>query len=163
MKIVSNTGPIIGLAKIGRLSLLKSISSEVLIPPMVYRELMGKIGSEWEQIESALNEFIRVTELKSLDKATKLALAELDEGEKQAIGLASTVGKDVLLLLDDRAGRKVAEKLNIPTTGLLGILLFVKEKGLVENVRQLIEELRNNGYWLSDDIIDIIKQLAGEK
>lgn len=51
MKIISNTGPIIGLAKIGRLSLLKSIAKEVLIPPMVHRELLGKVGNEAEDIE----------------------------------------------------------------------------------------------------------------
>lgn len=39
MKIVSNTGPLIGLAKIDSLSILKDIASEVLIPPMVHREL----------------------------------------------------------------------------------------------------------------------------
>jgi len=36
MKIISNTGPIIGLAKIDRLFILKNIASEVVIPPMVY-------------------------------------------------------------------------------------------------------------------------------
>ena len=50
-----------------------------------------------------------------------MALADLDEGEKQAIGLASNLGKDVLLLVDDRVGRRVAEKLNIATTGLVGL------------------------------------------
>ena len=39
MKIISNTGPIIGLAKIDKLSLLKELAEEVLIPPLVYREL----------------------------------------------------------------------------------------------------------------------------
>ncbi len=38
MKIISNTGPLIGLAKIDCLSILKMIASEVLIPPMVHRE-----------------------------------------------------------------------------------------------------------------------------
>jgi predicted nucleic acid-binding protein len=40
MKIISNTGPLIGLAKIDCLSILKMIASEVLIPPMVHRELV---------------------------------------------------------------------------------------------------------------------------
>ena len=35
MKVISNTGPIIGLAKIDKLSLLKELSEEVLIPPLV--------------------------------------------------------------------------------------------------------------------------------
>ncbi len=47
MKVVSNTGPLIGLAKIGQLLLLKSMYTEVLIPPIVHRELLGKV---WKRI-----------------------------------------------------------------------------------------------------------------
>ncbi len=109
-----------------------------------------------------MHDFIHVTELKTLEPATESAIADLDEGEKQAIGLAATIEDDVLLLLDDRAGREAAKKLNIPTTGLIGILLFAKEKGLIENIKSFIEEIRNCGYWLSDEVIDVAKQLASE-
>jgi predicted nucleic acid-binding protein len=60
MKIVSDTGPIIGLAKIGKIILLKNIADEVIIPPMVYKELFGKIGPESNEIDQALNTFIMV-------------------------------------------------------------------------------------------------------
>ena len=53
MKIVADTGPIIGLAKIGRISLLKDLASEVLIPPIVHKELYGRIEVESEQIDQA--------------------------------------------------------------------------------------------------------------
>jgi hypothetical protein len=162
MKIICDTGPIIGLAKIGKISLLKSIAEEVLIPPMVYKELLGKIGDESIQIEGALNDFIRIKESDAFDSAAETAFAGLGEGEKQAIGLAFSIEKDVLLLLDDRAGRVCAGKINIPTIGLIGLLLISKQKGLVEKVSPLIEELRNKGYWLSDEIINIARRLAGE-
>jgi len=61
MKLVVNTGPIIALAKIGKLALLKELAPEVFIPPTVYRELLAKFGAESEQIEQALTDFIRVT------------------------------------------------------------------------------------------------------
>ena len=41
MIIVADTGPIIGLAKIGRIALLKKLATEVLIPPIVHKELYG--------------------------------------------------------------------------------------------------------------------------
>lgn len=163
MKIISNTGPIIGLAKIDSLPILKEIASEVLIPPMVHRELLGKIGIESERIDKVLNDFIRVAELNPLDSVTIEILADLDEGERQTIGLASTFSEDVLLLLDDRVGRLAAEKLNIPTTGLIGILLLAKEKGILENIRSLIDNLRKQGYWISDEVADTAKRLAEEK
>jgi hypothetical protein len=163
MKIVSNTGPIIGLAKIDQLFLLKNLASEVLIPPMVYRELLGKVGIESDRIDRALNELLHVTELDPLDPATEGAISGLSEGEKQAIGLASTIRGDVLLLLDDRAGRKVSEQLNIPTVGLVGLLLLGKEKGILQNIGSLVDELRTHGYWLSDEVTEVAKRLAGEK
>ncbi len=163
MKIVSNTGPLIGLAKIDPLSILKDIAAEVIIPPMVHRELLGKTGIESERIDNALNDFINVIKLKPLDSAIEDASADLDEGERQAIALASTFSKNILLLLDDRAGRLVSEKLNIPTTGLICILLIAKDKGILQNIGLLIDELRNQGYWISDEVADLAKGLAGEK
>jgi len=39
---------------------------------------------------------------------------------------------------------------------------MAKEMGFVESVGPLIEDLRHNGYWLSDDLITTAKRLAGE-
>lgn len=162
MKIASNTGPIIGLAKIDLLFLLNQIASEVLIPPMVYRELMGKTGPETAQIDKALKEFLKVADLKPLDPAVEIAISILDEGEREVIGLASTTPGDILILMDDRAGREVAEKLNIPVSGLVGILLLAKEKGILEKIGPLLVELRDKGYWLSDDVVQTAQRLAKE-
>ena len=52
--------------------------------------------------------------------------------------------------------------MNIFTTGLIGLLLVAKEKGFVESVGTFIKELRNKGYWLSDDIMKTAIKLAGE-
>ena len=60
------------------------------------------------------------------------------------------------------AGRKAAKNLTIPTTGLAGFLLAAKERGLITKVVPLMEELRNKGYWLSDELVDAAKRLAGE-
>ncbi len=162
MKIVSNTGPIIGLAKINRLSILKDLAGEILIPPMVHRELLAKTGNEAILIDEALNSFIHISPVPPLDPSVKTIIADLDAGEGHAIGLASVFSGDVLLLLDDRAGRTAAERLNIPTTGLVGLLLLAKERGIVASVSELISELREQGYWLSDRVVVIARQLACE-
>ena len=98
MNIVSNPGPIIGLAKIGRLHLLKALAEEVRIPPFVHRELFGKTGTETREIEKALNDFIRVIAVSVSETSEVAVLNDLDEGERQAVELASAMGKDVLLL-----------------------------------------------------------------
>ena len=47
MIFVCNTGPLIALAQLSRLSLLQDVKGErILIPPMIQKELWGKIGPE---------------------------------------------------------------------------------------------------------------------
>jgi predicted nucleic acid-binding protein len=162
MRIVSNTGPIIGLGKIGLLFLLNQLASEVVISPTVRRELLGKIEPETEQIDKALNEFLKIADLKPLDPAVEIAVSGLDDGEREVIGLASTMSGDILLLIDDRAGREVAQGLNISISGVAGILLLAKEKGMVGELSPLLEELRDKGYWLSDEVLQAARRLAGE-
>jgi len=162
VKIVADTGPIIGLAKIGRISLLKKLATEVLIPPIVHKELYGKIGTESDQIDQALSDFVHVVELGSLELNIDEHLINLGEGEKQSIFLASTLKKEVLLLIDDRAGRQAADNLKISKIGLVGILLLAKKRGLIDNVESLLEELRAAGYWLSDQVIAVARKIAEE-
>jgi predicted nucleic acid-binding protein len=162
VKIVADTGPIIGLAKIGKIYLLKKMATDVLIPPMVHKELYGKIGSESAQIEQALNDFIHVIEIGPLNLNLEKPFTNLGEGEKQCIFLASSLERDVILLIDDRAGRQAADSLNISKTGLVGILLLAKKRMLIENVASLLHELRAAGYWLSDEVIAAARKLAEE-
>ena len=91
MKIVSDTGPIIGLAKIGKIKLLEKYADEVLIPPMVYKELLGKIGPESEEIDNALSSFIKIANLPKIEGELQNIISDLDEGEKQAIALAYSI------------------------------------------------------------------------
>lgn len=54
MPVVSDTGPLIALAKADNLSVLKRLFGQILIPPAVYRELMAKSGPEAERLDRAL-------------------------------------------------------------------------------------------------------------
>ena len=161
MKIVADTGPLIGLAKIRKLALLRSVADEVLIPTMVHRELLGKPGAEAEEIDRALQTLLRVAKSGTMTSTVEKATARLDEGERQAVVLAAQ-NREVVLLMDDRAGRNVARQLAIPTVGLAGLLLLLKEKGQVEYVTPLLHELRQKGYWLSDKVIATAARQAGE-
>ena len=58
--------------------------------------------------------------------------------------------------------RQAADNLKISKVGLVGILLLAKERGLIENVVSLLQELRSAGYWLSDEVIATALKLAKE-
>lgn len=163
MILVSNTGPIIALAKIGHLSLLQALGwDSVLIPPRVHRELFGKIGPESAHIDAALTTFLRVVSPPDAPESLRSSVAGLDEGEQEVIVLAATLDEPSPVLLDDRAGRAIAKSLGLRVTGTVGVLLLAKKRGLITAVAPLLEKAREQGYWMSDALIRLAKGLAGE-
>ncbi|MGO9202531.1 MAG: DUF3368 domain-containing protein [Limisphaerales bacterium] len=125
-------------------------------------ELLARTGLETALIAAALKDTIQVKVPAVQDPAAHSMLRRLDEGEKQAIALARSFPGPVLLLLDDRAGRIAAQKLGLPLTGLAGFLLLAKRHGLVTAVTPLLGALRSLGYWVSDEVVNVVKNLAGE-
>jgi predicted nucleic acid-binding protein len=128
----------------------------------VQLELVAKAGSETALIAAALNATIQVKAPAVLDAAAETVLRRLDEGEKQAIALARRLPAPVLLLLDGRAGRTAAQKPGQPLAGLAGLLLLAKRHGLVTTVASLLAMLRTRGYWVSNEVVAVVKNRAGE-
>jgi len=160
MTVVSNTGPLIALAKADRLSLLERLFKQVHIPPAVHRELLAKSGPEVARLDDALAGFIQVTPTPRIPPEVKAATSRLGPGEQQAIALAYELKAP--LVIDDRLGRAAARRLGLAITGLAGVLIRAKETGLIPSVRPLLDEIRRQGYWLSDELLDIAARLAGE-
>ena len=124
--------------KIGELDLLKNVFETIVIPRIVYEELCV-IDKQKKIIEQA--NWINVVDLKNLSLKTTLLL-EVDKGEAEAIALAIELKADYLLI-DEQAGRAVAERLGIKITGIIGILIQAKQKGLIEKVKPYLERLMN--------------------
>ncbi len=162
MIVVSDTGVIIAFAKIRKLNILKSIFGKIFITTVVHKELMAKLGDEGEEIDQALNEFVNIVNISKSLKERDTSVKELGLGERQSIEYAYSNITNTILLIDDKAGRRVAKRLKIKTIGTMGVLIVAKKRGLIENVTNIITEMRENGYWLSDSIIETTKRLAGE-
>jgi predicted nucleic acid-binding protein len=68
-----------------------------------------------------------------------------------------------LLLIDERRGRLVALRLGLATTGLMGVLLLARKKGLIESIRPLLDDLRRvAGFWIGDALYSQVLREAGE-
>lgn len=160
MTIVTNTGPLIILAKIDRLELLQRLFASVAIPPAVHRELMAKSGIEVRRLDAALKQYIEVVAEPDLIPAVKIVTDHLDAGEQQAIALA--YARNSMLVIDERLGRQAARQLGLTVTGSAGVLIDAKQRGYIPAVRPLLEAARRQGYWLSDELITIATKLAGE-
>jgi len=158
--VVSNSTPLIHLAKIGRLDLLRKFFGEVFIPKAVYREcvLEGKGSKDAELIEKA--DWIKVVEIKD-ETLKKSLMLELDEGESEAIVLSLEMNAD-LLLIDDYDGREVARALGLKVTGTIGVLLRAKFREKIPSLRVELEKLKETGFWLSEGLYKRILEEAGE-
>jgi len=92
---------------------------------------------------------------------TQLLSAGLDQGESEAIVLASELPAD-LLILDESNARMVARRRDLPVTGTLGVLIAAKDAGMVAAIRPLLSQLSAAGFYISPQIIAHALGLAGE-
>ena len=160
MTIVTNTGPLVILAKIDQLGLLQQMFTRIVIPPAVHRELMAKSGIEVRRLDAALTQFIEITAEPELLPAVQIVTDHLDAGEQQAIALAHA--RNTTLVIDERLGRQAARQLGLTVTGSAGVLIEARRRGYIPAVRPLLEAARRQGYWLSDELIAMAAKMAGE-
>ena len=159
--VVSDTGPLIALAKVDQLHLLERMFGEVLIPAAVYRELLAKPGVEAVYLDRALQGFLKVVSVSQIPPEVDFVTLKLDQGEREAV--ASAYEHNALLILDERLGRLAARRLGLSVTGIVGVLIQAKSSGLLVAVCPLLETMRQHGYWLSDGVLDIAARLSGEE
>ena len=95
MAVVSNSSPLIALARIQRLDLLPAIFESVLIPPAVAREILPSIP--------VLPTWIRIQAPGVLPPASLLR-RRLGDGEWEALALAIELRAD-WIILDDLPAR----------------------------------------------------------
>jgi len=160
MLVVSNTSPILNLALIDRLSLIREQFTTVTIPKGVLKELrIGENLPGSQNILDALDvKWMQVKEVQ--DSATlRILKRELDAGESEAIALALEI-KAQRVLLDESEARRIAKDLGLKVTGVLGILLRAYRQKQIPSFRAEMENLREKaGFFISDHLFeDIIAQ-----
>jgi hypothetical protein len=150
------------LITLGKLELLKSLFSDVVISREVFEEL-GRISFLQIKTQQAINEgWLTVVDTPDPVLVNRL-LQQVDLGEATAITLALTLAAD-FLVIDERAGSKLAETFGLRTVGVLGILLESKKAGLIPVVQPLLDQLRTEvGFWVSDRVYTYVLEIAGEQ
>ena len=153
MPVVSDASPLILLAKIRRLNLLKKLYSEVLIPREVEKEVTRREASP---IISGIREgWIKVEELKLSSEVKEMGEnLGLHEGEMYALSLALQANiKEVLA--DDKLARVSARILGLKTIGCLGVVMKAYETGVITRIEAVnaIQKLVKAGLWISPEVL----------
>jgi predicted nucleic acid-binding protein len=160
MLVVSNTSPILNLAIIDRLSLIREQFTTITIPKGVLEELrVGENLPGSKNILDALDaKWLQVEEVQD-SAMLRILKRELDAGEAEAIALALET-RAQWVLLDESEARRIAKALELKVTGVLGILLRACRQKLVPSLRSEMERLREKaGFYISDPLFeDLLKQ-----
>ena len=152
MKAIANATPLIALALLERLDLLRNLFDEVIVPVAVYDEVVtnayGRPGAalirqvDWLQLASP-----------GVQLTIEPMLLGLDPGETAVLLLARESDPD-WVLVDERQARRVARAMGLPVKGTLGILLSVALSGLLsreealEDMKRLVDSgIRVSPRW----------------
>jgi len=156
MIVVSNSGPLIALAKLNLLDLLENFFGKIVIPEEVWREVVekgiGKPGAE------AIRKAGWIEVKKVEDMSVDILSKELDKGEAEAIVLAKTLNAD-LLLIDERIPREIAKSLGIKVVGTLALICEALRRGIIKgSYGDIVLEMRARGIWISDEVVEEVKR-----
>lgn len=161
--VVSNAGPLIHLAKITLLHLLKTLYGEVITPSGVKIEAVDqgreKGSPDTIHVEKAIQEgWIKIEEVKpNRNFADTAKVAGLQATEIAVVYHAYRT--KALILLDDEAARVFARTLGITIRGSLGIVLQALKEGRIsrDEATEALDKLAETMH-LALDVYRLVKK-----
>ena len=151
--VVCDASPLIVLARVEHLDLLRQLFGRVLVPPAVWSEVTHRpdapgapavARAEWIQVRAP-----------SVVPTSKLGL-----GEREGMGLAAEL--HALLIVDDGLARAAALAMGITITGTLGILRRAKHEGLLGAVGPILDRMQANGLRVAEPLVHAFLGELGE-
>ena len=158
--VLSDASPLIALSRINGLAWLPSLFGTVTMPPEVYREVLPGLDLPGEDaITQALS--AGGLDIAGPGPGTP-ALPELDEGESACIRIALAHDGPTLLLMDERAGRAIAQERGLRVAGTAAIIGLAKQRGLIPSARELFALLHAAEFRIAPEVIRTVLQRVGE-
>jgi predicted nucleic acid-binding protein len=167
--IVVDSTVLIALAKLHRLQLLTALYGPVLIGPIVKAEVIDRgkatstpdVAAVEQAVEDNRVQIVRLTQKERRLYERILRTTRLDEGESEAIALASTRG--LTLIVDDKEARHTAAALGVRFLGTAGVLLeaFINKQMTHSELEDAIMDLAGI-IWLSPTVVSAVLKRARE-
>jgi len=169
---VADSSPLIYLAKVDKLYLLKELYRFVKMPEAVYREVVVK-GKEkgFEDAFRVENEigkflFVHVPEedfVKFVKKRLEDSGFKLGLGEIECIALCLNTN-DTVLLSDDEDAKTFASVFGIKGKGTIYLLLKSCKAGLLSKreCAETFERIVRAGFWVNPEIVSLFYRTLDE-
>ena len=161
MIVVSNASPLITLARIGRLDLLRALFGRIHIAAEVHQEVVMRGGGR-----PAASGVQAADWIETHPEADAPALAALHRahalgaGELATVLLAGALRAE-LTLIDERSARRLAQTRGLAVMGCVGLLETGHRRGLVHNLRDCYHALLVHGIRIERQIHDRSHAAAG--
>lgn len=165
--VIADAGPMIALARIDSLALLRGLFGRVCITRTVRDEILPAASAfpDAVALAHALAEgWIDVVDVPQDD--WKPLNPGVDAGEASAIHAACVwrdAGDAVLLVMDDRAGRLEARSQGLALIGTAAVIALARTEGLIPAARPLLKRLTQSGYFLGPAVITAVLAEVGEE
>ncbi|MGM0412595.1 MAG: DUF3368 domain-containing protein [Pseudomonadota bacterium] len=159
-RVAVNASPLILLGKVERLSLLEAVGQGLHVPGAVRRELLAK--SDGEPIVDAFTKLRGAAFLEEVAIADSVRVWDLGAGETQVIAAALEHGMSTVVV-DDRQARRCAHAMGLKVVGTLGVVARARQMGAIASAASVIEELRQAGLYIADDLVQLALRELGER
>jgi predicted nucleic acid-binding protein len=169
VKVVSDAGPLMALAKVGRLDLLFQVFPRIWTPPAVYEELITaglRLGAPDALLLEGCyrSEHIAVRTPRAMPAEEERVLGS---GEAQSIRLALEEQAEWLLIDDFDARRAASDQLKAAgletrVTGTLGVIVMTYQRRLIprQTALEVVEALTARpDIWISADLSRRIRDI----
>lgn len=155
MIVIADNSLLSAFAEIGQLEILKRLYGRIVIPESVAKE------ASHPNAPKALRDWI-ASQPPWLDRVPDptnilLETSSLGAGEASAISLAWNHRANSLILLDDRAARRLADAMGLRITGVGGILVAAARLGMLDFEASLAR-LQQTSFRLGDAIVKDLRR-----
>ena len=157
---VVDTSPLIFLAKLNRLDLLRKSADQVVAPPAVFQEIAEHPDEASVRIDDARLSWLSVGTVRDR-RVVDVLMADLDAGESEVIALAMET-KAERVVLDDLDARRFAHRVGAAPVGTLGLLLAAKLRGELPSLGSEIDRLQRAGFRVSPALSQALLREADE-
>ena len=163
MKLMDTSSIIFFLDEIPEYEFIITFSQNgeiMIITPVVENEYYEKSGNNTNSdynLNNLLKDKILLKDNCEINEIFKKRYFKLGIGEKSIMSLAleyKEQNKEYYCVLDDSDARSIAEKLGLNLTGSIGLLLKLKEKGLIEDPNEVVNKIRESPFRISEEILE---------
>lgn len=159
MVLVFDSTPLIYLGKVRVLNKLKSLKVKKIIPASIYQEVVKKgklLGKEDAFYIENLTEEEVFEIAKAENQIKSLPSYNLSEADKEVLSLAKE--KSGMAVIDEDAGRKIAEVEGIEVIGSVGILFNLLRKKIIDKkkLREIVDKMIEEGWYCSIELYSFI-------